>query len=140
MDKRNGITFSSRRDALLALTAAVVPAGVLSNPVRAVARTAATLAAAAQSSAKLAAEHFEPLVGQTFRLGENPVTLRKVSRMRNTGSPFREQFSIAFEASPDVALPGEPVPVSHPAVGRHNLLVTQTGNAANGTALEICFA
>ena len=42
--------------------------------------------------ASLAAEHFEPLVGETFTIGEYEVTLRDVRRMK-VRSRFREQFS-----------------------------------------------
>lgn len=151
MNDKKASTVSSRRDALLALTAAIVPGTILANPVRAVAcagipshsvdaaRAAPELAATAGSPAKLAAEHFEPLVGETFTIGGNAVRLRKVSRARKTGSPFREQFSVAFEAPENVSPPLEPWSVSHPAVGRHDLLVTLTGNAAQGAALEVCF-
>lgn len=145
-------TVKSRRDALLALTAAIVPGTVLGLPLRAAAcaggrsqtataaRAVSALAATARGPAELAAEHFEPLVGETFTIGENPVTLRRVSRLGKSGSPFREQFAVTFEAPANVLPPLEPLRVSHPAVGRHDLLVTQIGNPAQGTALEICFA
>jgi hypothetical protein len=30
--------------------------------------------------------------------------------------------------------------VAHPAIGRHDLLVTQVLDGADGTALEVCFS
>ncbi len=52
----------------------------------------------AQDLAKLAAEHFEPLVGETFTIGGNEVTLRGVRRGPKTGSRFRKQFAVVFDA------------------------------------------
>jgi len=90
----------------------------------------------AQDLAKLAAEHFEPLVGETFTIGGNEVTL-SVRRGPKTGSRFREQFAVVFDAPQQQSLPSEPLLVSHPAIGRHNLLVSQI---IDGRALEICFS
>lgn len=91
----------------------------------------------AQDLAKLAAEHFEPLVGETFTIGGNEVTLRGVRRGPKTGSRFREQFAVVFDAPQQPSIPSEPLLVSHPAIGRHDLLVSQI---IDGRALEICFS
>jgi len=91
----------------------------------------------AQDLAKLAAEHFEPLVGETFTIGDNAVTLRNVRRGPKTGSAFREQFAVVFDAPQQLSIPSGPLLVSHPAIGRHDLLVSQI---IDGRALEICFS
>ena len=97
------------------------------------------LANMTQDLATLAAEHFEPLVGETFTIGEYQVTLRDVRRQK-IRSRFREQFSITFKVPRDLPIRSERLPVAHPAIGRHDLLVTQILDAADGTALEICFS
>lgn len=94
------------------------------------------------SLASLAAEHFEPLVGQDFVVGEHRVTLRAVHRGPATSAEFREPFAVAFSlpqsASNAVSIASAPIGVGHPAIGRHDLLVTAVGTGA-GRALEICF-
>jgi len=89
--------------------------------------------------ADLAAEHFEPLVGTEFTIGAHPVTLRTVRRGRATPSRFREQFSITFSAPPAQSIAAEPVRVTHPTIGQHDLLVTEVMDGPD-RALEICFA
>ena len=86
--------------------------------------------------ASLAAEHFEPLVGQEFTVGAHRVTLRAVHRGHLT--PTREQFAVAFSAPQAAPIALEPIGVAHPAIGRHDLLVTEVGEGA-GRTLEICF-
>jgi hypothetical protein len=44
-----------------------------------------------QDLASLAPEHFEPLIGHTFTIGDHQVTLRDVRRRGRTTSRFREQ-------------------------------------------------
>ena len=136
-------TSSSRRDAigLLAMAATFVPGAMLASSAR-----AATWAGAAVSApgvphdlAQLAADHFEPLVGETFTVGNSAVTLKTVRRGRKSGARFRDQFSVVFQAPHDLSIDSAPLPVSHPAVGRHDLLVTRIGNGAPSTALEVCF-
>jgi hypothetical protein len=93
-----------------------------------------------QDLAKLAAEHFEPLVGETFTVGEFQLILRDVRRKQKMTSRFREQFAITFKAPRDLPIRSELVSVAHPAIGRHDLLVTQIFDDVDGTALEICFS
>ena len=52
----------------------------------------------------------------------------------------RQQFAITFELPRDVPIRSEVLPVSHPAIGRHDLLVTQVIDTVDKTALEICFS
>jgi hypothetical protein len=138
-------TVISRRDAtrLLAALAAVVTGAVAAGSLRGAAAHAGCAEKGSvtmtQDLAKLAAEHFEPLVGETFTIGDYQVTLRDVRRQKFR-SRFREQFSVTFKAPPDLPIRSERMPVSHPAIGRHELLVTQVLDAADGTALEICFS
>jgi hypothetical protein len=90
--------------------------------------------------AKLAPEHFEPLIGHTFTIGEHQVTLRDVHRRGRTSSRFRAPFSLVFSLPRGVPIGSEVLPVSHPAIGQCDLLVTQVVHEAEGTALEICFS
>ena len=91
------------------------------------------------SLADLAAEHFEPLVGQEFTVGAHRVTLRGVRRGPATPAQFRAQFALAFAAPQAAPMASDLMGVSHPAIGRHDLLVSAVGDAA-GRSLEICFA
>ncbi len=141
----------SRRDTirLLPMSATLVAGAVTANsipgaawaavsaPCSEAAQSGQSLADTAQDLAKLAAEHFEPLVGETFTIGDNAVTLRNVRRGPKTGSRFREQFAVVFDAPQQLSIPSAPLPVSHPAIGRHDLLVSQI---IDGRALEICFS
>jgi hypothetical protein len=90
--------------------------------------------------AKLAPEHFEPLVGQAFSVGPYQVVLRNVRRAGKTGTRFREQFALVFSLPHEVPITSELLPVAHPAIGRHDLLVTQVIDERDGSALEICFS
>jgi hypothetical protein len=92
----------------------------------------------AANSAKLTAEHFEPLIGKTFAVGQHRLMLKKVRRGPKTASRFRQQFAIEFHAPQELTLADGPLSVSHPAIGRQQLLVTQVGKGA-GRAVEICF-
>jgi hypothetical protein len=155
MNGSDRATMISRRDAtrlLLAATGTLVTGLVLAGSLRGAAaaqRAMARGAAAAHPEkglanmtpdlAKLTAEHFEPLVGETFTIGEYQVTLRDVRRQK-IRSRFREQFSITFKAPRDLPIRSERLSVTHPAIGRHDLLVTQILDGAEGTALEICFS
>jgi hypothetical protein len=93
-----------------------------------------------QDLANLTPEHFEPLIGHTFIIGDHRVTLRDVRRRGRMTSRFREQFSLLFSRPHEVPIGSEVLPVSHPALGQCELLVTQVIDEAEGTALEICFA
>jgi hypothetical protein len=90
--------------------------------------------------AKLTAEHFEPLIGETFTVGQYRLILRDVHRRRKIGSRFRDQFAIVFKVPSGLPLRSEVLPVAHPAIGRYDLLVTQVIDETDGTALEICFS
>ena len=135
-----------RRDALGLIAATVVADAVWSGPLQAAALpgtpaagTAARLTTGAPQLAELTAEHFEPLVGQAFTVGDSMMTLRKVRRGCESGPRFREQFGIVFDAPRELALQSDILPLSHPAVGRHDVLVGQVG-APGSAKLEICFA
>jgi hypothetical protein len=141
-------TTTSRREAVQLLVAAALSGGAVVSPVAAAIRRPAFdaiplekgLVDMAQDLANLAPEHFEPLIGHTFTIGEHEVTLRDVRRRGRTTSRFREQFSLVFSLSHEVPIRSELLPVSHPAIGRCDLLVTQVMDDAQGTALEICFS
>jgi Domain of unknown function (DUF6916) len=136
----------SRRDVIRLLvaaagaTGAVMPRAQAAHPEKGSVNMAHDLAK--QDLSKLTAEHFEPLVGETFSVGSYRLTLRSVRRGLKTGSRFREQFAITFKAPRGRELPirSELLAVAHPAIGRHDLLVTQVLDGADGTALEVCFS
>lgn len=89
--------------------------------------------------AQLAPEHFEPLVGEAFSVGEHRVTLRAVRRGPATPAQFREQFAVTFSIPQSPSIGGEPVRVAHPAIGGHDLFVAAVSQGAD-RSLEICFA
>lgn len=88
--------------------------------------------------AQLAPEHFEPLVGEMFSVGEHRVTLRAVRRGPATPAQFREQFAVTFSTPQVPSIGGEPVRVAHPAIGGHDLFVAAVSQGAD-RSLEICF-
>ena len=141
MDAANRGHVISRRDVtrLLATVAAIVGGAVVPMHGADAAHGKKGVLNMTQDLATLAAEHFEPLIGETFTIGDYQVTLRDVRRQKFR-SRFREQFSITFNAPRDLPIRSERLPVTHPAIGRHELLVTQVLDAADGTALEICFS
>jgi len=89
---------------------------------------------------ELAAEHFEPLLGEEFTVGGHAATLRSVRRGPATPSRFREQFAVVFDAPRELPIASEPTPVAHPAIGQHDLFVTQMVGGHDRSALEICFS
>lgn len=89
--------------------------------------------------AKLSAEHFDALIGERFAIGDQTLTLRSVRRGPETPSRFREQFSLTFDIPNGSAIRSEVLPVAHPAIGAHQLLVTQVMDSVHPTSLEICF-
>lgn len=80
--------------------------------------------------------HFEPLVGETFLVGGDAVTLTEVRRGPASGARFRQQFALTFSVPQLHPMPSETVSVSHPAIGSHELHVAPVG----GSVLEICFS
>lgn len=150
MEETNRPAGINRRDVigLLTVTPTLVSSPVLANTFGAAAQAASTAfadrarhrklaASSAQHLARLAAEHFEPLVGDTFTIGEDKVTLSGVRRGHR--SRYRDQFAVVFSAPRNASVPLEPLSVSHPAIGQHDLLVTEVLDGGGRTALEICF-
>jgi hypothetical protein len=142
-------TVASRRDAVKLLTAAAFSGTfAAASPVAADATIRRTFDAIrlekgpidmTQDLASLAPEHFEPLIGHTFTIGDHQVTLRDVRRRGPTTPRFREPFSLLFSLPHQVPIGSEVLPVSHPGLGQCDLLVTQVIDEVQGTALEICF-
>ncbi len=137
----------SRRNAiaLLAARPALGAEGALSHAFGCSPATTALATDVAQASARvpsglLAAEHFDPLVGQAFAVGGQTATLRNVRRGPATPAHFRAQFAVVFDAPRARSIGSERAPVSHPAIGRHELLVTEVMDGIGRTALEICFS
>ncbi|WP_298604036.1 hypothetical protein [uncultured Sphingorhabdus sp.] len=87
----------------------------------------------------LTAEHFEALIGETFEIDGQKTVLRSVRRGPPTPSRFRDQFALTFDTPANTKIRSDVVSVIHPAVGEHNLLVTQVIHSVQPTALEICF-
>ncbi len=112
---------------------AAVPPGYLLHPQKG-------LIPMTKDLGRLGAEHFEALVGETFVVGGQPVTLRAVRRGPPTPARFRQQFALTFDIPEGSAIRSEVVPVAHPAIGEQNLLVTQVIDSQHPTALEICFS
>ncbi|HLH89866.1 MAG TPA: hypothetical protein VKX28_15545 [Xanthobacteraceae bacterium] len=96
-------------------------------------------AAFPSTPADLAAEHFEPLVGTQFTVGAHPVTLSEVRRGPAAPARFRQPFAITFSAPPAFSIASESVRVTHPAIGGHDLFVTEVMRGTS-RALEICFS
>jgi hypothetical protein len=84
-------------------------------------------------------EHFETLVGENFVINGQEARLLTVRRGLATPARFREPFSLSFATPAGTTIRSEVVPVFHPAIGRHDLLVTQVIDSEQPTALEICF-
>jgi uncharacterized protein DUF6916 len=141
----------SRRNAV-GLLAATPANAVLSNALRGTALAGASIlsagaaqacgfAAAPSELSQLAAEHFEPLVGETFMVGGTTVTLRDVSRGPETTQPgLRQQFAVTFDAPRSLSLASDLSPVSHPAIGQYDLFVTEVIEGADRKALAIYFS
>ena len=134
-----------RRDALGLIAATVVADAVCSGPLQAAAlpgtpaaSTAAGLTGAPQL-AELTAEHFEPLLGQDFTVGDSMMTLRNVRRGCKSGARFRQQFGIVFDAPRQLTPLSDILPLAHPAVGRHDVLVGHVGAPGGDVRVEICF-
>ena len=156
MKDKGGCAGVSRRDAirLIAVTPASGAALAGGYPFAAATEIAARRADAADAArnaaalgrgpepslAKLAAEHFEPLIGETFTIGGHEATLAEVRRGPSSGPKFRRQFALAFTARREVPIDADTLPVSHPAIGRHDVHVTEIGCGAGRKRLEICFS
>jgi hypothetical protein len=102
------------------------------------AEAASACPGASHDLSQLTVEHFESLVGNTFRVADATVSLRDIRRGPATG--FRQQFAMMFEVPLGVSIASGVVPVAHPAIGRHDLFVRQMNENANRKTLEICFS
>jgi hypothetical protein len=147
MTDTNNSSAIARRDALGLIAGAVIADVALSAALPAAALSAgiaggatATSTAAMPELARMTAENFEPLIGQTFMVGANALTLRKVRRGHDSGPQFRQQFGIVFDAPQRLPFHSETMAVSHPILGRHDLLTTQVSNGVDRGAVEICFS
>jgi hypothetical protein len=148
MTDKNEFAAISRRDAIGLIAVTSVSGAVLtgSHPVATRAAGSALGAPAAgvtqnvvgpaRSLAKLVAEHFEPLIGKTFTIGADEVTLSGVCHGPKSGAQFRQQFALTFDTPRGLSIGGDIMPLLHPAIGRHELHVT----GATGRTLEICFS
>jgi hypothetical protein len=151
MTSRHQDIEANRRDALRLIAVALAGAALVRTPLAAAAPPTRGREMKAvhsergqpdmtQDLAKLAPEHFEPLVGQPFTVGTYEVVLRSVRRAGKRGPRFREQFALVFSLPHEVPIRSELLPVAHPAIGQYDLLVTQVIDGSDGSALEICFS
>ena len=140
VSRRDAIRFIAATPASGAVLAASLPgaasAKAITSAATATGQHSPGSAAARQGLADLAATHFEPLVGQTFSVAGEAATLTEVRHGPASRAPFRQQFALTFSAPRYGHVPSDIVPVSHPAIGRHDLHVTQI----RGAKLEICFS
>lgn len=152
MTQKNHFPTIGRRDALGLIAATIVADTVWTGPLQACglsggptigATTEEVGAVAALDGtpdlAGLTADHFEPLIGQSFMVGDQAMTLRKVRRGLSSGPQYRQQFGILLDAPGDLPLQSEVLPLAHPALGRHDVLVSPAG-IPGATVLDICFA
>lgn len=152
MTQKHRVPVIGRRDALGLIAATVAADAVWTGTLHAAGSSTAPATDAVSAAnpeaamdnnapplAGLTADHFEPLVGQSFMLGDRAMTLRKVRRGHNSGPQFRQQFGIVFDAPRDIALRSEILPLSHPTLGRHDVLVSPVGGPGS-PGLDICFA
>jgi hypothetical protein len=139
------MTDLSRRDVhrlfAAAIGAAAIPSGAAAAAVPVDVQSANKGSIAMTTDLReLTADHFEALVGETFVVDGQPTRLRAVRRGPAGVGRFRQQFALSFATPAGMTIRSDVVPVSHPAIGRHDLLVTQVIDHTEPTALEICFA
>jgi hypothetical protein len=147
--EKTGFAAISRRDAIRLIAATPASGAALATSLPGAASAKAMTSAehatgqlsrgsavARRDLANLTASHFEPLVGQTFTIGNDEATLTDVRRGPASGGRFRRQFALTFSAPRPRLTPSDIVPVAHPAIGRHDLHVAQIG----GAELELCFS
>jgi hypothetical protein len=136
----------SRRDAIR-LVASIPASGALLAgiplevaacvPERFAAAGASPAAGGVERMAALSIKDFESLVGDKFIIAGEEVTLSDVREGPKSAAGFRQQFALTFKGPRIVS--SEIVSVAHPAIGRHELHVTQI-NDSTAAALEICFS
>lgn len=151
MTDKNGAAAINRRDAIsiIAVTAALGAALTGAQPIVTVTGASAldketagnpqNAGEATQSLENLAAKDFESLIGEKFTIGGEEATLSEVRHGHRSPGQLRQQFSLTFDVSWDLPIDADIMPFSHPAIGRHELLVTHVNGAGSGT-LEICFS
>lgn len=88
---------------------------------------------------ELEVDHFEPLVGEAFRIGEFDITLKKVIRGPETPPRFRSQFSLIFNCPEDFPERWIIAPVSHPRIGSHDMMATRIVGWDEAFEVEITF-
>jgi len=72
---------------------------------------------------ELTAEDFRPHIGESFAIGKHAVTLKSVDTKPSGHKMFREQVSLLFEADADISVDADIAKLSHPKLGRFDLLV-----------------
>src|SRR5215217_9036293 len=92
--------------------------------------------------AALTAADFEPLSGETFTVatgrGNLGLTLKEVRRL---GTALREggAFSLDYRSPPGPFLPQATYPITHPALGTHELFIVPLGPKDGENRYEIIF-
>ena len=84
-------------------------------------------------------EHFEPLVGETFRVGDYDIQLKEIAHGPETPPRFRQQFSLLFRYPEGFPQDSAVVSVSHPSIGTHDMFVNKVLGWEDEFDLEIVF-
>jgi hypothetical protein len=72
---------------------------------------------------EMTAETFEPLIGETFTINSQPVTLKAVDKTDPASPKLRTQTSLVFTADEPIGMEDGIQNVAHPQLGEHGLLV-----------------
>ena len=78
-----------------------------------------------KSLEQLTSEDFRPLVGESFTIDGQPVTLEAVEVGEAPAPKMRAAISLVFTAKKDIGIDSDCYPVSHAAIGEHDLLVSR---------------
>jgi hypothetical protein len=88
---------------------------------------------------EMTAETFEPLIGETFTINGQPVTLSAVEKVDPASPKLRTQTSLIFTAEEPIGMEDGIQHVAHPQLGEHGLLVHRITDP-DAPTYEIVFA
>lgn len=87
----------------------------------------------------MTAETFEPLIGQTFTINGQPVTLKTVDKLDPPSASMRAPTSLVLTADEEIGMEDGVQVVGHDQLGQHSLLVHRIIDPEQPT-YEIVFA
>ncbi len=93
-----------------------------------------------KSLSDLTKEDFFVLIGEDFDIGSYAMKLIEVREGSETPPRFRTPFSLSFETPENCSIVSEVLPIKHPKLGQHDLLVTQVAGWETQTLIEVCFS